>query len=58
MLIIFVIPDLGFNFCGLCRRSQTPEDDDDNDSDRGDDVDYRTQSSQQKQYFFCFPIKG
>ncbi|KAM3173934.1 hypothetical protein ACTXT7_011589 [Hymenolepis weldensis] len=37
-----------FNFCGLCRRSQGPEEDDDNDSDRGDDVDYRTQSSQQK----------
>eukprot|EP00108_Taenia_solium_P000833 TsM_000442900 transcript=TsM_000442900 gene=TsM_000442900 len=47
-----------FNFCGLCRRSQSGEDEDEDDSDRGDDCGYRTQSSQQKQYFFCFPIRG
>nr|CDS16897.1 voltage dependent L type calcium channel subunit [Echinococcus granulosus] len=46
-----------FNFCGLCRRSQGGEDEDEDDSDR-DDCGYRTQSSQQKQYFFCFPIRG
>ncbi|VDL89701.1 unnamed protein product [Schistocephalus solidus] len=48
-----------FNFCGLCRRSQPGEDDEDDFSDRGaDDCGYRSQANQQRQYFFCLPIKG
>ncbi|BHF64352.1 hypothetical protein SprV_0200735500 [Sparganum proliferum] len=48
-----------FNFCGLCRRSQAGEDDEDDFSDRGaDDCGYRSQANQQRQYFFCLPIKG
>lgn len=56
----------GFNLCGLCRRRGAngqaggggDDDDDDDASDRGEDCGYRTQSSRQKQYFFCIPIQG